>query len=312
MDTHLEKLLSSIIESDPQGDLDDKKREAIMYAMLAMLDGEKYQAVWKFAGSISDEFTRSHLLQKLATYLSSRFEFTLAKRIADSIPIPYWRFYAVAKVASGMLEWDRKTKGSNGVLRERAFHLLREVEESLPLMTEKDGDRASIVWSAGLTLVAAGELDWAERIASRNSYCPENTEVLIRVARTRSAQGDTGRAIQILRTVAELASTGHDELTHRAFDLQDVGEIIAEMGDLAEAQRHLEASARFALESQDAHDIDGSKCLLAVALTLAKLGDFDAARVTANKITQPIRREQALQRIADCMRLPNDDLTKPD
>jgi tetratricopeptide (TPR) repeat protein len=297
MDRHLEEFLRSVIGSDPNDDLDDKKREAVINAALGMLSAEKLRAVWDFAASISDEAIRSHVLHKLVPRLSLGFNFKLAKQVADSIPLPYWRFSAVTSIASDLLTRDRGTSGTNSGFREEAIQLIREVDQNLHLVPEQDGDRASIVWSAGLTLVDAGELDWAEKLAECSTYCSENTGVLLRVAKARSSRGDRDRARQIIRKVADLASSGEEYLTNRAIDLKDAGELAAELGEKAQARRHLDDAIALALKSQEVHDIDGAKIVGIVALSLAKLGEIDAGIEAASKITQPARREQALQRI---------------
>lgn len=298
MDRHLEQLLGSIIGSDPGGDLDDKKREAIMYAMLGMQSAENLRALHSFAGSISDEFKRSSVLHKLVPRLANAFQHKMAKDVADSIPLPYWRWSAVAGIASDLLEKDRASSGVNAGFRREAVALIREVEQNLPRVPEGDGDRATIVWKAGLALVEAGEFDWAERVAQSNTYCPENTEVLLRVAKARASRGDKDRAHQIIRKVAELAASGDNYLTNRAFDLKDAAELAAELGDAAEARRQLDAALGFALKSQE-NDIDGAKCVGLIALSLAKLGDCDAACEAAKQITQPLRRAQALQSVME-------------
>jgi len=297
MDRHLEQLLRSIIGSDPNGDLDDKQREAIMYTALGMLSDEKCHAVWIFAGSISDEIMRSHLLHKLVPkihVLSSG----LVKRVADSIPEPYWRYSAFINIASRLLEFDRAAANrTDPRFRQEAFELIREAEQNIPLVAEDD--RSSIVWEAGLTLVKAGELDWAEKIAECNAYCPENAEVLLRVAKARAAKGENDHALQIARKVAELTIAGREQdLTNRAFDLLDVSEFVAELGEAAEAQRHLDSALRLAIISDSAGDIDAHKCIRAIALTIARQGDLPAARDVASKIRLPALRDYALQSIS--------------
>lgn len=299
MDRHLEELLRSIIGSDPNADLDDKKREAVMYASLGMLSAEKLQAVWKFASSISDESIRSSLLHKLVPRLALGFSFKLAKQVAASIPLPYWRFSAVLSIASDLLSRDKASAGANSGFRQEALQLIREVESNLLLVPEEDGDRATILWSAGHALVAAGELDWAEKLAECSNYSPENTEVLLRVAKARASQGEKVRALQIARKVGELAINGEtQQLTNRAYDLEAVADLVFEWADRTEARRHLDSALRLALASQGT-DIDGQKCVGAVALSLAKQGDIDAARDAANKITVRARRVYALQQIAE-------------
>jgi tetratricopeptide (TPR) repeat protein len=299
VDSHLEKLLSSIIGSDPNEELDDKKREAIMSAVLGMLSAERWEAVWQFAGSISDEFKRSHLLHKLVPRLTTGFQFTLAKQVADSIPLPYWRLSAVTTIASDLLKRDRASSGVNPSFRQEALQLIRGVEENIHLVADEDGDRASIVWEAGLTLVEAGELDWAERIAECRRYCPENAEVLLRVAKAYASRGKNNEARRILSRIADLVSSAEGSLTNRAFDLLHVSELVAELGDKLQARQYLDVALQLALDSDAAHDIDGHKCVAAIAIILAKEGDVDAARDAANRITLPSRREDALQRIRE-------------
>lgn len=294
MDQHLGELLRSIVGSDPDGDLDDNQREAVMYAMLGILSEEKLRAVWKFAGSICDESRRSSLLHKLVPKIPV-FGSRLAKRVADSIPEPYWRYSSVIDIASEFLKFGRAGGRTDKRFREEAWELIREAEANIPLVAEDD--RSSIVWEAGLTLVEAGELDWAEKLAESNSYCPENTEVLLSVAKMRASQGEKDRALQTARKVAALASNGREDLTNRAYDLEDVADLAAELGETVEARGYLDAALRLALESQAEHDIDGSKCVVGIAVSLCKQGDIDAAREAANKITIASRRDYALQQI---------------
>jgi hypothetical protein len=54
-----------------------------------------------------------------------------------------------------------------------------------------------------------------------------------------------------------------------------------------EARKYLEEAARFAFASQEA-----------IAIKCAKQGHVELAQKTANKITQPARRQYALQEIA--------------
>jgi tetratricopeptide (TPR) repeat protein len=297
MDQPLEDLLRSILGTDPHGELDDKAREAVMRATLALSPEETFRAVWKFLASIRDDFTRSHWLQKLASQMAARLEFNLAEQIARSIPLAfaYWRFHALATTASELLRLQRRVPVTNYDWRDRAFRLIREIEKYIPELS--DEDRPNIIWQLGLDLVKAGELNWAEQIAASDEYCPENTWVLLEAAKAHAALGQPDRAREIARRVAQLACCGNDFLSHRAFDLEDVGELIGGLGDLNEAVRHLQDATRLALEAQHTHDIDGSKCLLGVAITLAKLGQVGMAREAAEKITQPRRREDALRKI---------------
>ena len=222
MDRPLEDVLRALIGSDPHADLDDKQREAFMYALLGMISREKREAVWQFTDSITDEFLRSNLLHKLVQKTPIPSDFRLAKRLADSIPIAYWRYSSVIHIASELLKFAQACRTLNAELLGLGLDFIREAEANIPLVAEDD--RSSIVWEAGLTLVRAGELDWAEKLANCSSYCPENTEVLLRVARERAAKGEKDHAIQLARKVAELAISGSDEnggrdLTNRAFDV---------------------------------------------------------------------------------------------
>jgi len=56
---------------------------------------------------------------------------------------------------------------------------------------------------------------------------------------------------------------------------------------------------KFGIDAQEAHEIDGSKCLGVIATTAAMKGYLDLARRIAQKITQPARRENALQKIEE-------------
>jgi hypothetical protein len=297
MDRHLEELLHSIIGSDPNGELDDEKRQTLMYVLLGLLSDEACAALWNFAASISDESMRSSLLHKLVPkihVLSSG----LVKRVADSIPEPYWRYSAVINIASRLLEYERASNRTDPRFREEALELIREAEANVPLVHEDD--RSSIIWEAGLTLIRAGELDWAEKLAECRAYCAENTEVLLRVAKARAAKGEKDHALQIARKVAELANAGRAQnLTNRAFDVLDVSEFVAELGEAAEARHHLDMALKLAISGDADGDIDAHKCIRAIAVTLAKQGDTAAARNVANQIRLPALRDYALQAISE-------------
>jgi len=298
MDPHLEELLRSIIGADPSVVLDDEKRKAITYAMLGMQSAANLEAVFGFVSSIQDEAKRSILLHALVPRFASVLQHKRAKEIADSIPVPYWRWTSVINIASDLLERDRATGGPNTGFRREAIELIREAEQSLPLVAEEDGDRATIVWRAGLALVKAGELDWAEALAESSTYCAEHTEVLLRIAKDRASRGEAERARKILHRVANLARSGENDLTNRAFDLQEAGELAAELGEEASGRQYLDAALAIALKSQG-QDIDGAKCVGAIALSLAKQGSIEVAREAAGKITQRIRRERTLQSILE-------------
>lgn len=300
MDPHLEDLLRSLLETDPHGVLGDQSREAVVYAMLACSPTEKYEAVCKFANSIADEGKRSHLLNKVSALVAERMECDLSERIARSIPLNYWRYDALVKVARELLQRDRQFRAIPSYqpkFTDQAFRLLNEVEQNLSIVPEED--RSSIVWSAGLALIDAGELDWAQKLATSSEYCPENTYVLMGVAKVRAKQSDTAGAIQIARTVAELAGKGDHFLTNRVDDLEEVGELVSEFGDRAEALKYFEAAVQFAAASQAADDVDGCKCLAAVAIKFAKHGRIDRAREVASQVAQSALRDRVLLKIEE-------------
>jgi hypothetical protein len=302
VDRPLEDVLRALIGSDPHADLDDKQREAFMYALLGMISREKREAVWQFTDSITDEFMRSNLLHKLVQKTPIPSDFRLAKRLADSIPIAYWRYSSVIHIASELLKFAQACRTLNAELLGLGLDFIREAEANIPLVAEDD--RSSIVWEAGLTLVRAGELDWAEKLANCSSYCPENTEVLLRVARERAAKGEKDHAIQLARKVAELAISGSDEnggrdLTNRAFDVFDVSEFVAERGEASESRQHLDAALRLAIQSDADGDIDAYKCMRAVALRLAREGDTPAAREAVNQIRLPSLRTRVLEEVSN-------------
>jgi hypothetical protein len=292
----LEDLLRALIGADPDADLNDKQRESIMFAFLGVMAEEKFEAVWRFADSISDESRRSYLLCELIQRVPPIY-FRTAKRIADSIPVPYSRNRAVLEVASRLLEFAQAGR-TNFELRNIALAFIREAETNIPLVAADD--RSSIVWQAGLTLVKAGELDWAEKLADCSSYCPENTEVLLRAAKARAAKGEKDRAFQIARKVAELANAGSkQDLTNRPFDVLEVAEFFSELGEDIEARRHLDAALRLAIESDADGDIDAHKCIRLIAMRLAKEGDISTARDAASHIKHPVRRSNVLQEITE-------------
>ncbi len=272
-----------------------------MYALLALHPAENFEAICEFAQSIDSDFKRSHLLYKLVALCAERtIEFDRAERIARSIPIPYWRFDALNKIASELLRRDREFQritGRNREYHERALRLLSEIEQGLPLVAEDD--RASVLWSAGLSLVGAGKLEWAEDLVSTSNYCPENTEVLLRIAAAHISRGQINRALQLAQKVGELATTGAGNLTNRAFDLEEVAELFYAHDEKDRSRQWLEQAAKFAHASQEANDIDGCKCLGAIAIAFAKQGLLDEAKRTANLISQPARREYALQKIKE-------------
>ena len=301
MDRALEELLRALIDSDPNADLDDQQREQVMYALLGMMASQKLEAVWKFSDSISDEFKRSHLLHQLVKKFSAA-DFRLAKRVADSIPVPYWRYSSFIDIASGMLKFSEQITTANDELRNRALDLIRDAEANIA--TVANDDRSSIVWEAGLALAEAGELDWAERLADAKNYCPENTEVLLRVASARAKRGEREQALQIGRKVADLAEALFCEdgksldFTNRAFDVLDVAEMVAELGEAAESRLLLDSALQLALQSESAGDIDAHKCIRAIALRLVKDGDITGARDAATRIGLPVRRESTMQEIS--------------
>jgi len=307
MDEHLRELLRAMLEADPDTNLDDDARQAMMYAMLALHSGEKISAIWKFAQSIENEFKRSHLLYNLVDRSAQHLQFDLAEKIARSIPEPYWRFDALNKIASELLRRDRESAparafGSNKLVpaaqyEDQALLLLSEIEKALPSIPEDDGDRASVLWSAGLSLVSAGKLEWAENLASTETYCPENTEVLLRCADAWISRGEIHRALQLASTVGKLASTGTGQDINRAYDLIHAAKILFNDGLIEEARNCLEQAAGFALPVQG-NDIDGSKCTGAIAVEFARQGNTELAHRTAKMITQPARQEYALQQIA--------------
>jgi len=303
MDQHLRDLLASVLKTDPEASLDDEGRQAILYAMLGQHQSEQLEALWRFVGSITNEFKRSYLLHNLVAVTAKRpIEFALAERIARSIPATYWRFSALAEIANESLARGRQfatvNSRSGQEFRDRGFRLLREVEYGLSSIPEDDDDRSSLIYAAGHSLVRAGELDWAESLASTAKYCPENTEVLLSSAKQRTLRNQTPEAIQLAKTVAELAIKGPGDFTNRAFDLSAVAELVFTAGDKEEARKYLAEAARLASASQEANDIDGCKCLGEIAVAFAKQGDLEQARKTADSITQGARRDYALQQIA--------------
>lgn len=175
----------------------------------------------------------------------------------------------------------------------------RRSNRAFPPFPRKTASGETYFGEAGLSLIDSGKLEWAESLATCTDYCTENTDVLLRSAKARASRGQTHQAIRLARTVAELASKGSGEETNRAFDLANLGELIFEFGDKDEARKYLEEAVKFAVASQEAHDIDGSKCLGAVAIAFAKHGYLELAREAAKKITQPARREYAVRKIEE-------------
>jgi len=223
--------------------------------------------------------------------------------VARSIPLPYWRFSALQHVAAELLRWERECAAVSAATsrdyRDQALRLLREIEENLPSIPEEDGDRAAVLCGVGLSLINAGELEWAERLSAATQYCGENTDVLLKSAKVRASRGQPEQAMELAKTVAGLATKGPGDLVNRAIDLKNVAELIFEFGDKADARKCLEEAARIALASQEAHDIDGCKILGVIAVAFARHGYVDQARETADRITQPARRDQALKRIEE-------------
>jgi len=303
MDEDLKTLLASLLAADPDAPLDDAGRERVIYAMLALQPREHIVALWTFASSIKNEFKRSHLLHKLVELTAKRaIEHDLAEQIAKSIPDAYWRFSALNKVAAELLkrasQYEEFSPEASSELRERGLSLLQEVEEGLVSIPEDDGDRATVLWSAGLSLVGAGKLEWAETLASTTKYCAENTEVLLRSAKARITLGQIVRAAEIVRIVIELASAGNDEPIKRAFDLKSASELLFDCGAFEDARKCLEQASELAITSQEA-DIDGCKCMVAIAVAFARQGHSEQARSAANKIPQLARREYALKKISE-------------
>lgn len=302
MDRALENLLRALVGSDPEGDLNDQQREWVMYGLLGMMSREKLEAVWEFSASISDENKRSYLLHQLVKKFPAP-DFRLAKRVAESIPVHYWRYSSFIDIASQMLKFGKSITTSSGELRNHALAIISEAEDNIASVAEDD--RSSIVWEAGLALADAGELDWAERLSDTDTYCPEHTEVLLRVARARAQQGEREHALGIARKVGELAETISCEngvnldLTNRAFDAFDVAVMVAELGNIAESKVHLNNALQLAIQSECSGDIDAHKCIRAIALKLANEGNIPAARDAAARIRLAVRRERVMGEISD-------------
>jgi len=303
MDEDLQNLLRSILAADPDAPLSDDGREKVFHSMLAAHSRENFVALWRFADSLKEEFKRSHLLHALVRVVSERpIEHDLAERIARSIPDVYWRLSAMNQVAAELLkrarEFERFSPPSPE-LRARGLNLLREVEGELSSVPEQDGDRATILYGAGHSLVRAGELDWAEKLASTAEYCPENTDVLLASGKARLAHGQTVQAQQIARTVAELAVVGTGNCTNRVFDLEQASELVFKCGSKDEAEKYLEEAIEITLASQEARDAEAWKCLFAIATAFAKQAKPERAQAAANAITQPAQRELVLKKIAE-------------
>jgi tetratricopeptide (TPR) repeat protein len=301
MDRDLEELLSAIIGSDPHSELDDKKRESLVFTMLGMVSTEKLEALCRFCDSISSIDIRSSLLNKVATKVPA-IDSRRARKIADSIPLPYWRLSAMIDIASQLLQFDRRAGKTRSTFSEDAFNIIREVEISIPHIPEEDGDRATIVWQAGHVLVENGELDWAEKLAACDDYCPDRIDVLLRIARLRASETENTRALQIARHVADLAcrSTDERQAISRAYDLGSVAEILYGLGERAAARQYLDTALQLAVPNQH-NDTDGVKCVAGLAISLAQQGDFDAAHKVANEITIAGRRDYALEKINELM-----------
>lgn len=251
MDEHLQELLRAVLEADPDTTLDDNGRQAVMYAMLGLHPSEHVAALWRFAQSIESEFKRSVLLHNLARHSAQHLHLDLAEKIARSIPKPYWHFSALNEVAKELLRRDREFASINvrntSTYHEWALRLLSEIEKELPSIPEDDGDRAAVLWSAGLSLIDAGKLEWAENLVPTETYCPENTEVLLRSAKARASRNEALRAIQLATAVGNLACTGTGQDTNRACDLEDVAKLLFGCGAKDEARKYLEEAARLRL-----------------------------------------------------------------
>lgn len=304
MDEDLKSLLVSVLRKDPEAVLDDEGRQAIVYAMLGAHDKEKLVALWRFIAAVKNEFVRSHLLDRLVVAVAKGpIDHDLAKQIANSIPDAYWRLSALSKVAEELLkraeQFARVSSEPGRDFRERGLRLLREVEGGLSSIPEDDGDRATVLWSVGLSLVRAGELEWAESLASTAKYCAENTDVLLTSAKARMALGQTVRTLELTKAVAELASIGPGDSTNRVIDMENASELIFACGKKDEARKYLDEAAALALASYVGQDIEGWKCLASVAVALAKQGYVDEARLKANAISQPYGRDYALRKIAE-------------
>jgi hypothetical protein len=301
MDRDLEELLSAIIGSDPHSEIDDKKRESLVFTMLGMVSTEKLEALCRFCDSISSVDIRSSLLNKVATKVPV-IDSRRARKIAESIPLPYWRFSAMIDIASQLLQFDRRAGKTRSSFSEDAFNIIREVEVNIPHIPEEDGDRATIVWQAGHVLVENGELDWAERLAACNDYCQDRIDVLLRIARLRASETENTRALQIARHIADLAcrSTDERQAISRAYDLSSAAEIAYGLGQRAAARQYLDTALQLAVPNQH-NDTDGVKCVAGLAISLAQQGDFDAAHKVANEITIAGRRDYALEKINELM-----------
>ncbi len=141
-------------------------------------------------------------------------------------------------------------------------------------------------------------------MADAKDYCPENTEVLLRVGRALAMRGQREHALEIGRKVVGLAEAlvcedgkGLD-LTNRAFDLLEVAEMVAELGETAESRHLLDTALRLAVQSESAGDIDTHKCIRAIALRLVKEGDIAGARDAATRIRLPVRRENTMLEVS--------------
>lgn len=300
MDEHLRELLRALLEVDPDTTLDDDGRQAAMYAMLGLHSSEHIVALSKFAQSIESDFKRSTLLYNLANRSAQYFHFELAEKIARSIPERYWRFSALSNVASELLRRNQEFAGISvaaSEFKDWALRLLSEIEKALPSIPQEDGDRATLLWRAGLSLIEAGKLEWAENLASTEAYRAENCEVLLRCAKAYVSRSEVHRALRLASAVGKLATSGRGQDTKRAYDLVDVSSIMFDCAAKEQARKYLEEARGFAFASQDEHHIDGCKCVGAVAIEFARQGHAEVAVKTAGKITQPARQRHAFDEI---------------
>lgn len=303
MDQDLAELLRTILRADPEQTLDDDKRQAIVYAMLGLHEPEFVDVLWKFTQSVQNDAKRSHLLRGLVRRSAeSPTQLERAERIARSIPDTFSRFSALNDIVSQLLrlhrEFSRVSPVAAAGYYEKALTLLKEVQEGLPSIPEDDGERVSVLWRAGLSLVDAGKLDWAEALVVTDTYHSEHVEVLLSCARARLAQGAIAEALRLAEKAGGLSVTGLNDHKEGAYDLRSVSQLMFEAGKETQARPFLRAAAEHALAGQEELDIDGSKCLAAVSIEFAKQGYLEQAIETANKVTQPARRNYALQEIA--------------
>lgn len=293
MDHQLEEVLRQVLGTDPEGNLDDDARERLVYATIGGLSDESYRAVWQFSKSIENTFKRSYVQHWLSHKLASRFPFRLAEEIARSIELPYWKWYSVAEVASAKLKWQRNLPKGAQDWSEEAFRLLADVQAHIPDVP--DEDRSSIISTIGHILIDANRLDWAEEVASTSEYDPENTDVLLRIAKTRAAQGDVEKAISLLAQVANLATQTHEFHEHPAYDLEEAAGLLVDLGNTETAMKWLAEARVRALDQQAKGSLEGTKCLFGVVEKFAKIGRFDDADDVAKQITVETWRERALK-----------------